>query len=67
MRKDDFCELIPFETEEEGRIAHVKSIHVFAEPGTYFPVLKVQGSRTVTLKDIFAQYRNLDRVQVIVE
>ena len=66
-KTNDFSELIPFETEEEGRIAHVKTTHIFAKPGTYFPVLKVQSSRTGTLKDIFVQCRNLDRVRVIVE
>lgn len=66
-KTDDFSALIPFETEEDGRIAHVKTTHVFAKPGTYFPVLKVQSSRTGTLEDSFVQCRNLDRVRVIVE
>ena len=66
-KTDDFSELMPFETEEDGRIAYVKTTHVFTKPGTYFPVLKVQSSRDGTLEDIFVQCRNLDRVRVIVE
>ena len=53
--------------EEDGRIAYVKTTHVFEKPGIYFPVLKVQSSRDGKLDDIFVQCRNLDRVRVVVK
>ena len=52
---------------ENSQTAYVKTTHIFKRPGTYFPVLKAQSSRTGTLDDIFIQCKNLDRVRVVVE
>ncbi len=46
--------------------ASVTSTHVFDAPGVYYPVIKVQSSRTGTAEDIFVQCKNLDRVKVVV-
>ncbi|MGN1022185.1 MAG: hypothetical protein ACI4OJ_01695 [Lachnospiraceae bacterium] len=54
-------------TRREDGAVLVESTHVFAKPGTYFPVVKIQSSRDGTTDDIFVQCENLDRVRVIVE
>lgn len=66
-KTDDFSQYEELEKEEDGRVANVKTIHVFEKAGIYFPVLKVQSSRDGSLDDIFVQCRNLDRVRVVVE
>ena len=66
-RTDDFSHEEPLERSENGKRAKVSSVHAFAQPGTYFPVIKVKSSRTGTKEDIFVQCKNLDRVRVIVE
>ncbi len=40
--------------------------HRFAEPGTYFPVVKASCSREGCAEDIFVQCKNLDRLRVVV-
>lgn len=45
----------------------VETTHVFEKPGIYFPVVKIQSSRTGTEGDIFVQCENLDRVRVTAE
>lgn len=49
---------------EENKGASAVSTHVFTKPGVYYPVVKVQSSRTGNTEDIFVQCRNLDRVKV---
>ncbi len=41
-RTDDFSRYEELLKEEDGRIAYVKTTHVFEKPGTYFPVLKAR-------------------------
>lgn len=64
---NDFSGLEALKTERNGERATVSASHAFKNPGTYFPVIKVQSSRTGSLEDIFVQCKNLDRVRVIVE
>lgn len=64
---NDFTEKELLKLSENGERATVDSVHRFQKPGVYFPVIKVQSSRTGTLEDIFVQCKNLDRVRVVVE
>lgn len=64
---NDFSNLESFVLSQNGERARVTSKHTFSRSGVYFPVIKVQSSRTGTLDDIFVQCKNLDRVRVIVE
>lgn len=66
-KTDDFGRYEELIKEEDGRVAYVKTTHVFEKPGSYFPVLKAQSSRDGKPDDIFVQCRNLDRVRVVVE
>lgn len=62
-----FMEVTELEKEEGGRVANIKTEHAFADPGTYFPVVKVKSNRKGLKEDIFTQCKNLDRIRVIVE
>lgn len=64
---NDFSNLESLVLSQNGERAKVTSKHTFSRSGEYFPVIKVQSSRTGTLDDIFVQCKNLDRVRVIVE
>lgn len=64
---NDFSRREKLEMKEKGHLANVKTTHIFEKPGTYFPVLKAQSSRTGTLDDIYVQCKNMDRVRVVVE
>lgn len=66
-QSNDFSRYEKLEINENSQTAYVKTTHIFKRPGTYFPVLKAQSSRTGTLDDIFIQCKNLDRVRVVVE
>ncbi len=66
-KTNDFSSWEHLELSENGEKAKVTSSHVFSRAGVYFPVIKVQSSRTGTREDIFVQCKNLDRVRVIVE
>ena len=63
---NDWSEETAFDRKENGGASAV-STHVFTKPGVYYPVVKVQSSRTGNTEDIFVQCRNLDRVKVEVE
>lgn len=65
-RTNDWSHAEELRIREDGGAA-VESVHVFREPGVYYPVIKVQSSRTGTAEDIFVQCKNLDRVKVVVE
>lgn len=60
--KGDFCR-----TERGGEIAEAEAVHIFTEPGTYFPTVRVSANRNGDPDDYFCQVMNLDRVRVIVE
>lgn len=64
---NDFSNYETLDINEDGNKANVKSTHIFEKPGTFFPVLKAQSSRTGTLDDIYVQCKNMDRVRVVVE
>lgn len=64
---NDFSRRETLDQAGDGQNAYVRTTHVFAKPGTYFPVLKAQSSRTGTLDDIYIQCKNMDRVRVVVE
>ncbi|MCD8353867.1 MAG: hypothetical protein LUC47_06105 [Clostridiales bacterium] len=51
----------------DGSKATVSADHAFQTPGTWFPVIKVQSSRSGSTEDIFTQCKNLSKVRVIVE
>lgn len=45
----------------------VTATHSFAEPGTYFPTLRVTTHREARTKTPFARVQNLGRVRVVVK
>jgi len=47
-------------------VVHVAATHVFTEPGTYFPALRVASQRERDPSTPFARSLNLDRVRVVV-
>lgn len=53
--------------DEDCSTARVRTITTFAQPGTYFPVLRAASHRGGQTGETFAQIRNLARVRVIVE
>ena len=53
--------------EAEGTVAKVATDYAYDTPGTYFPVIKVQSSKSGDLEDIYVQCRNLDSVRIIVQ
>lgn len=65
-RTNDWSHTEELAVQEDGG-ASVTTTHVFEKPGVYYPVIKVQSSRTKTAEDIFVQCKNLDRVKVVVE
>jgi len=52
--------------EEEGTRARIKATHAYAEPGTYYAVVRVQSNRKGNLDDAFTQIKNICRVRVVV-
>ncbi len=66
-RTNDFSREETLCLSGDGRKATTECSHVFTEPGTYFPVIRVKSQRCGRKEDIFTQCKNLDRVRVIVE
>lgn len=44
----------------------VKTAHIFTEPGTYFPALRVTGQREGDTTTPFARVQNLGQLRVVV-
>lgn len=63
----DFVRKGEWELFDKGQCGVAETAHVYANPGTYFGVVRVESERNGNRDEIFTQIRNIDRVRVIVE
>ncbi len=63
----DFPEKGEWELRDSGQRGIAKASHAFAEPGTYFAVVRVKSERRGDPAALYTQVRNIDRARVVVE